>query len=605
MCLTGVDYFSTLGYQPGIAFLAAGVLSPLATLILILVTLFGALPVYRRVAAASPHGEGSIAMLERLLPGWFAKLFVLLLLGFAATDFIITITLSAADATAHLLENPFTPALLRHRTGLTLVLIAILGGIFLKGFKEAVGIAVVLVGTYLALNVVVLGVSLYHIALQPQLLADWWTLLTHQHGSPLAVLGVSLVLFPKLALGLSGFETGVAVMPLVRGAAGDTEAQPVGRVRNTKRLLLCAALIMSGMLLFSSVATTVLIPPAEFRPALDGHPAGKANGRALAYLAHQYLGQGFGTAYDLSTICILWFAGASALAGLLNIVPRYLPRYGMAPEWARSTRPLVVVFIGIATVVTLLFRADVDAQGGAYATGVLFLMSSASIAVMLAAWRKTRWRWAFLLIALVFVYTTVANMVERRDGLKIAAFFIGSIMLASFLSRMLRTLELRVDGIVLDPQAAAFLDEAARGTVRLLANQRSTGDVVEYETEEPEKRRAHAIPDSEPVLHLEVQVADASEFSDALRVQGVQIGPYRVLRAAGIAVPNAIAALLLHIRNRTGKIPHVYFSWGEEHPLLGMARYVLLGSGDIAPLTREVLRQAEPEPDRRPRVHVG
>ena len=213
MCLTGVDYFSTLGYQPGIAFLAAGLLSPLATLVLVLITLFAALPVYRRVAEASPNGQGSIAMLEKLFPKWGGKTFVLILLGFATTDFVITMTLSAADGAAHFIQNSFTPVWMRDQMAVTLVILAILGGIFLKGFKEAISVAVVLVGLYLGLNVVVTAVGLWEVVRHAHLLPDWKNALFAQHGNPFAMIGLSLLLFPKLALGLSGFETGVAVMP--------------------------------------------------------------------------------------------------------------------------------------------------------------------------------------------------------------------------------------------------------------------------------------------------------------------------------------------------------------------------------------------------------
>src|SRR5436305_755307 len=233
MCLTGVDYFSTLGYQPGIAALAAGLLSPVATVVLVALTLLGALPVYWYVAGKSPHGEGSIAMMEHLLPWWQGKLFVLALLGFVVTDFTVTITLSAADATAHLLENPFCPpALVGRQVAVTLVLVGLLGAVFIKGFKEAVGVAVVLVAAYLALNAVVV-----------------WR-----------------------------------------------------------------------------------------------------------------------------------FARSSAMAGLISGVPCSLPRYGMAPEWTRAARPLVLVFTAVSAAIALACRADVDAQAGAYATGVLVLMASGAAA---------------------------------------------------------------------------------------------------------------------------------------------------------------------------------------------------------------------------------
>jgi hypothetical protein len=627
MCLTGVDYFSTLGYQPGIAFLAASYLSPIATLILVLLTLFGALPIYNRVAQESPHGEGSIAMLENLLSRWKGKLFVLALLGFVATDFVITITLSAADATAHVLENPFVHGnlhFLEHPVLVTLILVTILGAVFLKGFKEAIGIAVVLVGIYLFLNLIVVLVGLYQLFAHPELLANWKTGLFAYRGSNgnfFLLIGFALLMFPKLALGLSGFETGVAVMPLI---------QSPNRIENTKKLLATAALIMSFMLIASSFITSALIPQKEFCPAIScddvtrihelpeycqcNMEKGKANGRALAYIAHDkfseifnpQIGNIFGTIYDISTILILWFAGASAMAGLLNIVPRYLPRYGMAPEWARATRPLTIVFTAICFAVTIWFQADVDAQGGAYATGVLVLMSSAAVAVTLSAWkRENGWKWAFGIIAIVFAYTTITNVIERPDGIKIAAFFIFTIIAASFISRAMRSTEIRIDQIEFDEAAQEILKELTEGDIRIVTNRREVGDVAEYRFKEHEKRVDNHIPSSDPVVFYEIETGDASEFKGKLKIRGFDIEGYKVLRTQAPAVPNAIAALLMHLRDTTGKIPHVYFGWSEGNPMMYLVRYVLFGEGDTAPVTREILRQAEEDPELRPNVHVG
>jgi hypothetical protein len=603
MCLTGVDYFSTLGYQPGIAALAAGVLSPVATILLVLLTLFGALPIYRRVAAESPHGEGSIAMLERLLPWWRGKLFVLVLLGFVATDFIITITLSAADATAHVLENPLVPGFLDgHQVAVTLLLIALLGAVFLKGFTEAIGIAVGLVAVYLALNFVVVTVALQHLVANPDLVVNWQHLLTTSYSSPLVMVALALIVFPKLALGLSGFETGVAVMPLVRGDPDDPPERPRGRIRNTRKLLTTAALIMSGFLITSSFATTVLIPHQQFEEG------GQASGRALAYLAHQYLGNGFGTAYDLSTISILWFAGASAMAGLLNIVPRYLPRYGMAPEWTRAVRPLALSFTAVACAITIIFRADVEAQAGAYATGVLVLMSSAAVAVTLSVRRRGRRStvMAFGLITLVFAYTTIANIFERPEGIKIASFFIAAIVITSLISRVTRATELRVTEVKLDETAQHFIEEAAaESELRIIANEPHARDLLEYLEKEHEERIRNQIPADDPVLFLEVTVADPSEFESQLQVTGEERHGYRILRMESSAVPNAIAAVLLHVRDRTGKRPHIYFDWTEGNPAAHLLRYLIFGSGEVAPVTREVLRTAEPDLQQRPFIHVA
>ncbi len=612
LCLTGVDYFSTLAYQPGIAFNATGFLSPIATAVLVAFTLVGALTVYRMVARESPNGQGSISMLERLLPQWRGKALVLVLLGFAATDFVITITLSAADAAKHFVENHFvaqhTPDFIQHQFAATVVLIGVLGLVFWRGFGEAIKVAVVLVTVYLAFNTVTILVAFQHIVGHPGVFDAWRTGLNKEYASPLIMAREALVKFPELALGLSGFETGVAVMPLVMGWARDTEGNPVGRVINTRRLLTVAALVMSVFLITSSIVTTLLIPPEAFAKG------GAAEGRALSYLSHLYLGNGYGTLYDLSTVLILWFAGASAMAGLLNLVPRYLPRYGMAPGWAAAQKPLVAVFTGIAVLVTIVFAADVEAQGGAYATGVLVLMTSASVAVSIAARRqRQRFWWVYGLIVLAFVYITAQNVRERPDGIKIAAIFIASIVIVSLGSRVMRSTEVRIDEVELDSSAQDIIEQAialdGRGRRRLhilLHKPSNGGGAAEYAETELRQRQVHYFPPGEPIVVVHVERADPSAFSDRMLVTGHRVGSYSVLRCAAPAIPNGIVALSLVLVREYNCQVHLNASWTSGSPVARAVRFIIFGEGDTARLVEYIKSRALPEAEQDEIiVHVG
>jgi hypothetical protein len=431
MCLVGVDYFSSLAYQPSITYEVADVLGPIATIGVVLVTLFGLLPIYSYVAGQSPRGEGAIGLLERHFRGWRGKSLVLLMLGFAATDFVMTKTLSLADAAEHTIHNDNarwkdTLQFLEEETKeivgqfldedvvkyfnkqmMVTIVLGVVGFIFWfiirRGFnKRVIGLAAVIVGLYLVLTALVIGSGLYYLANHWELVEQWYGQIGPSGARPagrhdwLAIVGFCLLAFPELSLGLSGFEMSMVVMPQVKGEAGDDPARPAGRIRHTRKLLLTAALIMSVFLLASVFVTTLLIPRSGFMP--EGH----VSHRALAYLAHggimstqqgasalnPLFGNLFGTLYDLSTVLILTLAGTSIITSLQNLLPAFLLRFGMEQKWATTWGVLFGIFALINLAVTVWFKASVSEQRGAYATGVL--ASVVSAAILTAVDRRAR-----------------------------------------------------------------------------------------------------------------------------------------------------------------------------------------------------------------------
>ncbi len=374
MCLVGLDYMSTLGYVPSIAFDAAGRLAPLAMAGLVVVTLFGALPVYCYLAGRSPNGQGSLILLERLIPGWFGKLLILILLGFAATDLIFTRTFSAADAAEHVLHSPeanwqrtigqlsehweqnrndvarvarqISAKLSSRQLMVTILLLGVglvIAVVFRKGFrKRFIQIAVGTVAVYVVLNALLIGFGIAFLLERPELIehwrnavqaGDWQARSVSASGAVDAgTLGAAaLALFPKVARSeaLSGFEMAMLLMPLVRGRPKDDPDRPKGphsqhpetAGRLCRRDVSFLAQLIAGHHNSDSAGSVF---------ALDG----QAKNRALAYLAHggelaglpggeriaPFVGLEFGTIYDFSTVAILCLAGVSvSLVALFNL----------------------------------------------------------------------------------------------------------------------------------------------------------------------------------------------------------------------------------------------------------------------------------------------
>ena len=338
---------------------------------------------------------------------------------------------------------------------------------------------------------------------------------------------------------------------------------------------------MSVLLLVSSFVSALLIPEHAYR---EGGPA---SGRAIAYLAHEYLGNIFGSVYDLSTILVLWFAGASAMAGLLHLVPRYLPRVGLAPEWVAYARPLVLVLFAFNVLVTVFFRANVEAQGGAYATGVLVLMLSAAVAASISLWKEhsrplSIYCWG---VVAVFGYTTVANIIERTDGIIIASFFILFILTVSGVSRYWRAKELRVGGHV-------FHDAESERLWNFLVNKKvnmvPTGNLeLQARSARAAQLREHYKLDG-PLVFLHIRLLDnRSEFLSPLEITVTEeAGQYLVEASQAVAKANAVAYIseLLHPAA-------IYLGLSRQNLMRQSFRYFLLGEGETGLMVYTILQR--------------
>jgi hypothetical protein len=656
LCLIGLDYFSTLAYQPSIAFESAGAAAPLATVVVVLITLCGALPVYWYVAGRSPHGQGAIGLLERSVHGWLGKLLILVLLGFAATDFVITKTLSVADAAEHLIHHP-QPAwqealdalaaadspvkqLVPHtvwqrmvaywnRQMVVAIVLTIVGfmfwAVFRRGFrKRVVQLAVVVVATYLLLTAVIIASGLSYLSAHPHFLQSWWQDCTsgikpsRATSGWLALAARCLFAFPQMSLGLSGFELSMVVLPLIKGTDSSEATAIARRVSNARKLLVCAAAIMSLYLLSSTLVTTCLIPPRALTTP------GQAANRALAYLAHGralvdgtgaarmnvLFGAAFGTVYDISTIVILCLAGASVTMGLRELVPQYLHRLGMELEWAHNVGAILRIFYGVNLALTILFRASVLAQRGAYATSVLVLISSAAMAAAFDRWQKSsgpwfrRTPWAFVSLCTFFSISAVAAMCASPDGLVIALCFVFALLASSIVSRTLRSMELRFEGFEFNDERSRFLWESLIFMEFPILVPHRPGRHSLLIKEEAIRKRHRLVPEV-PLVFIEAEIGDASDFYQRPLLEVSQEdGRFivRIRRCASIAHVLAAAALEL---SKVGKPPEIHFGWSNETPISANMSFLLFGQGNVPWMVRELIRKAEPDEARRPPVVIG
>jgi hypothetical protein len=635
LCLVGIDYFSTLAYLPSLANEVAPLMAPVAVAGVVLVTLLLALPAYCYVVGRSSDGRGATGLLQKSVSGWRGKFLILAIMGFVAADFIITRSLSTADASVHLLANPHIDQLVTANTwraddlqpwigesgvalikpywnrqvGVTLLLsISSMAFWFLvaSGFtKRMLWFAAVIVVLYLGSTAYVVGTVARDLYQHSDEVQQWWNMLKHQSSTDLrGTMILMLLIFPQLALGISGFELCMTTAPLISGEPGNEVEQKRQRIRRARIMMCCLTVIMAIFLIATTFITTLQIPVEKFSSEHD------ARHRALAFLAHGPLFPfWFGTCYDIITAVILCLAGISVTIGLRDLVPTYLHRLGMELTWARKYGVFLLMCNVIILIATLVFRASVDAQEGAYATSVLALLAGANLAAAADLRRRYTSAWVILslpfLIGLIFFVAMGMVMVWKQPaGLILSSAFLLLVFITSSWSRWKRSLELRFAGFrFVNASSETRWKEMLEVEYQILVPHRPGHFSVSKK--DVDIRQLFRIPAEVPIIFIEAQLGDTSEFVHTPLMEIVREYDLEIIRVNQCSsVAHVLAAIALEF-SKTGRPPELIFGWSHESPLAANLNFLLLGQGNIPWLVQELVCKAEGSESKRPRVVIG
>ncbi len=423
-----------------------------------------------------------------------------------------------------------------------------------------------------------------------------------------------------MALGLSGFEMIMNVVPRVRGSADREPDTQAGRVRNTRKLMVTAASIMAVYLVSAVVVTTLLVPRAVL------FPGGAAEHRALAYLAHgspladgatgmavsPLFGDSFGDLFDLSSAFILCLAGVSVTMGLQNLLPHYLNRLGMDVSWAGKSGAIMHVLNVIILTVTVVFRASPSLLQWAYATSVLVLLMGAAFAAAKDLQRNApRGLKRIVLVVLsagaggFFLTMTGLTVLINHSGLTIASAFVLAILVSSFVSRWIRCTELRFEGFEFaDEISRPRWDELCRSDAKVLVPHRP-GLISLAERSQILRRDYHLDP-ATPITFIEVKLGDTSNFYQKPLMKIEREGEFEVVRLAHcVSVSHVLAAICLELSRDDHRPPEIIFGWSHESPLAANLNFLLLGEGNIPWMVKELVRKAMPDPAHQPRIRIG